>query len=168
MSRGRRVFHLVAGGFAMVDAIHRFFIMLFGKPQPIDFWLLGADIAIVLLILWVDVPEKLHKRRVRSGLSATGTLMQKGEEIEASAPRSGNIDIGTIPLWKQSVDEWMTKTNNFLASCSPQASAAFLHNVGGSSMRYGGIAGDAHDYFVHLLARMNNLRAIMEKPDVYF
>jgi hypothetical protein len=103
---------------------------------------------------------------------ATAVLqMQKAEEIEAAVPRSGTVyESSVIPSWKESVDRWMNETDKFLASCSPQASAAFLHHVGGSgvTVHYGGIAKDAHDYYVFLLARTNNLRAIMEKSDIYF
>jgi len=136
--------------------------------RPFDWLMLVVEILVLLLIGYEVGTTVWNKRVVRRRMAAAVLLMRRGEEIESAVPRSGNIDVATIPLWKESVNAWITETNNFLAGCSPQASAALLHNVGGGSIRYGAIAGDAHDYFVFLLARMNNLRAIMEKSDVYF
>jgi hypothetical protein len=158
----------------MLDAIRRFFVMLFGHPQPIDFWLLAADLAIVVLIIWLDVPEKLHKRKVNRYVVTAVVLMQEGEVIEAAVPRAGpieNADIRfqeTISIWCVSVNEWESKASKFLANCSPKAGAAFVHHVGATGMLYGGVTGSARDQYEFLLARMNNLRNIIEKADAYF
>src|SRR5438093_11653328 len=86
MNRGRRVFRLGAAIFAMCDAIHRFFIFLFGKPQPIDWWLLGADLAIFVLIIWLDVPERLHSLKAQRRVAELEPFMVKGRVLQHSVP----------------------------------------------------------------------------------
>jgi hypothetical protein len=71
----------------MVDAIRRIFHLVFGTPQPIEWWLLGADLAIVFLIIWLDVPEYFHKRRVRKIMLRFQPLIEIGEKLQREVPR---------------------------------------------------------------------------------
>jgi hypothetical protein len=87
---------------------------------------------LVLALIAYEVGTNVWgKKKTSRRVASIFALMHKGEEILAHVPPSGNADTGPIPPWKQSVDAWVKETTEFLAACSPQASAVFLHNKGG-------------------------------------
>src|ERR1035441_10652139 len=177
MSRGRGAFHLAVVAVAMLDAIHRFFVLIFGRPQPIDFWLLGVDGLIVVLIAWLDVPDKLHNRRIGKRLTSLSHLMNEGLGLQRSVPDTAKEESEVLRLWMTNTKAWGNKTNQFLAACSQQASGAFLlvHDSSSAdtlvfmpSGEFFHLAPSIREHYQLLLSQLNNLRHIVEKPEVYF
>jgi hypothetical protein len=178
--RRRRNFHLIVGAFAVSDAIRRIFHLIFGRPQPIEWWLLGADLAIVFLIIWLDVPDKLHKRKLRKIVPSLIPYMDEGRKVEEAIQ---GFDM-RLPKgqeaaydWTIKADEWGRKTGEFLALHSARASAVFLLVVSSKgaekhvfSPRHGMqyLSGRTADCYQTLLCRLDNLRRIIEKPEAYF
>ena len=174
------LFHVIAGVFAMCDAIRRMFVLLFGRPQPIDFWLLGADIAIVALIIWLDVPEKLHKRRISKCIASLLPFMERGQELQRITPRPAHDTAYNDAAWewKIFVDDWRKEVEKFLEQSSPRAASVFGFIVQ-TGIRENpqvvytesdsfAIEGFHRDSYQKLIAELNNLRSIMEKPEAYF
>ncbi|MGO8973760.1 MAG: hypothetical protein ACLQJ0_04945 [Steroidobacteraceae bacterium] len=141
---------------------------MFDGVKPFDWLMLLVELLVLLLIAYEVVIPAFHRRRTSRRLASLLALMNRGQKIQDAVPASGTTDDLAISAWKTSVEEWLRDTHKTLVAYSPQASTIFLHDTGGTSLRYRGVAQNAHDYFVMLLARMNNLRAIMEKPEVYF
>jgi hypothetical protein len=166
----------------MCDAIRRIFHLIFGKPQPIEWWLLGADLAIVALIIWLDVPEQLHKRQIAKIVSKITPYMEAGQRIQNEL----HVLAGTLPqvtgtkqglAWITEANTWGKTTADSLALHSTQASAAFLLVIttvqaGRTiySQQYGTfyLSGEVGDCYQTLLGRLVNLQRIMEKPEAYF
>lgn len=88
MSGRRRAVHVCAVVLAMFDAMRRTFHLIFGKPQPIEWWLLAADLAIVFLIIWLDVPETWHKRSIGKHLTSLSGFVDNGLRLQRSVPDS--------------------------------------------------------------------------------
>lgn len=172
MNRGKAL-RLVVLVYAMMDAIRRIFVLLFGHPQPIEWWLLATDLAIVALIVWLDVPERLHKRRIRQRMGRLVEFLNEGQKLLTTFPDDKTSYGQTlIPGWKTAVENWITSTNSFLLVCSPYASAKFLDDSQLSQPR---------DYFIpsinintdlwkHLEMvhrRLSNLQEIVQSQQVY-
>lgn len=151
----------------MLDAIHRLFKLMFGCPQPIDFWILGADVLIVLLILWVDVPEKLHQRRIKKNIYKLVSFLNDGQALHDAPPNSQATE-EEAQTWSEQVSNWILLVQSFLEKNSKSALSVFRHH--GLGQRYGGlrISLKVEKWFYELDVRLKNLRSIMEKPDVYF
>jgi hypothetical protein len=166
---------------AALHALDRLFVSLFGHPQPIEWWLLAADVAIVALIVWLDVPEQLHKRRCAKIVKALSDFMFMGHTLAGSVPNPELPEVGSsdkIEMWRQSVEDWRTETAQYLSAHSSKATSAFLlitlsetnvtnivHPLEGWSFH---LSGYQRETYQALLGYMNNLRAIIEKPEVYF
>jgi hypothetical protein len=179
--RGKGVVRLVSFVYAVLDSLHRVFVSLFGHPQPIEWWLLAADVAIVGLIVWLDVPEKLHKRRCAKIVAVLSDFMVRGHTLAASVPNPHVQEGGSsdnIETWRQSVETWRTETAQYLNTHSSKAASAFLlitvsetnvtnivYPLEGWSFHLSGYQREAYQA---LLGYMDNLRAIIEKPEVYF
>ena len=175
------VFHVIAGVFAMFDAIRRMFLLLFGRPQPIDFWLLGADIAIVALIIWLDVPEKLHKRRISKCVASLLPFMERGQELQRTTPRPSHDAAYNAANWEwmTSVGDWGKETKTFLEKYSSRAAASFVlpsetgqtanpQTVYTESGHSFPIEGAQKESYQRLVEQLNNLRRITEQSEAYF
>jgi hypothetical protein len=95
--------------------------------------------------------------------------MVVGQELRDSVPPSAQ-DPSQLKAWIKSVEDWIQDTQKEIANHSTQAGISFAHFSGGSSssINYGGISGGAQIWYRELLSRLDNLRNIMEKADVYF
>jgi hypothetical protein len=74
-------------------------------------------------------------------------------------------------MWKRDVEKWSARIDALLKGYSIGASAAFLHDSGSSldSIWYRReVAAGAHEAYETLQRRLNNLRGILERPEVYF
>lgn len=52
-----RVFHLVAGAFAMTDIMHRAWFMVTDGARPIDWIIVFVDFLVLVAILIFELPE---------------------------------------------------------------------------------------------------------------
>lgn len=82
--------------------------------------------------------------------------------MQRSTPGNGDPRVGE---WAQAVSNWGEETRVLLNSFSAQAESAFLLQVGTPYVT--GSQGAVIEY-VFLISGLNNLRGIIEKPDVYF
>jgi hypothetical protein len=94
---------------------------MFEDVRPFDWLMLVVEILVLLLIGYEVGITVWHKRAVRRRMAAAVLLMRRGEEIEAAVPRSANIDVAAVALWKESVDAWMTETNGEAALHASQS-----------------------------------------------
>jgi hypothetical protein len=170
VGRSRRRFRLlklVAAVLIMRDAIMR----LFEGARPIDRTVLVVDL-LVLLVIVIEYGHSLLRERKkgqrelqrRRRLEFVRQAMSNGQELQRKAPyvHAPNLDVAE---WKHSVNSWVQNTQTLLRSYSAQAEASFLHDPHSIPANYPTLA--THEYHL-LVIRLNNLRGIMEKPEVYF
>lgn len=166
MSRGRGAsLWLVVALIAMLDVIRRFFSDL----RPADWTLCVLEVIFIAVILWLEVPERFHKRKVRKGLKVVQRIMLDGHNLRTSVSEA--TDDKTAPEWIQSVDKWIDTSHSALSDTSLQAALAFMHRSPlKPDIYYGGVTNrvDVSKQFQELLIRLSNLLNIMEKADVYF
>jgi hypothetical protein len=137
--------------------------------RPIDLWMLIIELLVLLLIAYEVVIGVWSKVRTSRRVTTIFQYMARGQDLQAHAPPAGT-DVSIPAAWVASVQEWIQQTHDFLAQYSPQAAASFIHDSGGASVQYSGVSSysQARDWYRTLVSRINNLRRIMEKPDVYF
>jgi hypothetical protein len=132
-----------------------------------DIWLFIADGLIVLLILREDIWKLCGWLRRRHRIKAIFQRMNQGQRLQQTAP-SGGDDEAKVEDWNKSVDTWNRETFTLLGNYSPQAAASFIHQGYRPTLSYHGVAQQAQNRYHALGDRLDNLRSIMEKPDVYF
>ena len=163
----RKGVRLVAAAVKMIDAIRRFF----GDFRPAD-WTTGIiELLFIAVILWLDLPERFHRRRVRNALVIVKELMAEGQGLVRSAPwASTSPDEPTAARWVRDVNTWIEKTHQSFEKNSIQAMMSFEQRALEPDVHFGGMTGQAgaKDQFRELLHRLRNLQNIMEKADVYF
>jgi len=159
----------------MLDMIQRFF----GEFRPADLVASALELTFILVILWLELPARFHKRRIRKRMRMVKNLMLQGQEIQRRAPTGkmvedekldGNALSEIATKWVDSVKEWWENTYKLLDKYSPLAALSFVHHRGGICVQYSAITGlaDARDLYRVLLERLDNLLNIMEKSDIYF
>jgi hypothetical protein len=148
-----------------MDAIKR----LLSEFRPADWAILIVD----LLVLVVIVIEYVHQlRRERKESRRQKIIDERVQAIRKAILEGQKVQRSSVPYkdpgtdaWLESVKKWTDETQLLLASYSPQAEASFMDI---SSMALGNIGSiGAQSYYNQLLARLINLRGIMEKPEVY-
>src|SRR2546428_2535998 len=171
MSRGRRLRFIAfcINAISMTYTICR----LFEDVRPFDWLMLVIEVAVLVAILVFDIRavrrERRHDREQRDRrtlvdqrVAALRDAMSKGQELRLSTPVSGNPHVAE---WAQAVTNWGEETRVLLKSFSAHAEAAFLMQMSGSPYINGSI-GATFEY-ISLISRLDNLRGIIEKPDVY-
>jgi len=156
---------VVAAGFVMSDVIRRFF----GDLRPADWTLCFLEVIFIAVILWLEVPERFHKKKVRKRLVMVQRIMSEGHNLRNSVSEA-NTNNETASKWIQSVQNWIDKSYQSLANTSLKASLAFMHRNVVPDINFGGVTNrlDVSKQFQELLIRLDNLLNIMEKADVYF
>lgn len=101
----------------------------------------------------------------------------KGQCLQQNVPDPNHTDWAVQEPWLKSVAAWSIETSQFLSARSQRASAAFLLVTDSSStdrvvIKLEGssicLFGVIRERYQMLLVQLNNLRSIMEKPEVYF
>jgi len=144
---------------------------MFDEVRPFDWVMLAVEILVLLLIAYEVGIGLWRNRKTRNYLSALHGQMRKGLDLQTTAPSVGMGETDAVRAWLRAVPGWVEETNTLLSGYSAQASASFLHKPHGEQ------AGRENDYrgiyhygrlqYAELVERLNNLRTIMEKPDVY-
>jgi len=145
----------------MLDTLRRLF---FGGAKPIDRTMLVIEVLVLGVIAYETISAIWRKRTVHKRLNALFALMEKGISLQQAPPDTD----AAAHDWAQAVDVWITETTQVLSKYSAQAVASFNHQGKPASISHAGISGIAHGHHAQLLIRLENLRAIMEKPDVYY
>jgi hypothetical protein len=164
MSREKGTRLLVAAVMT-IDTLRRFF----GDFRPADLTICILEIIFIAVILWLDLPERFHKNKVRRRLVLVQRIMLDGHNLRTSVS-DANANNETASKWIQSVQIWIDNSYQSLADNSLQAGLAFMHRHVAPDVLYWGVTirEDVSKQFQELLIRLNNLLNIMEKADVYF
>ena len=107
--------------------------------------------------------SRKRKRIIDERVRAVREAISKGQHIQCSAVSIGHS--GTA-AWAQLALKWTADTQTVMAFFSAQAEAAFLDVSEASPMNVHERMGAPQEYS-HILARLKNLRGIMENPEVY-
>jgi hypothetical protein len=95
-------------------------------------------------------------------------IVAKGQELQSDTPRFGT-NMMAIAAWTNSVKEWLLSAQELMGSYSPQAVVALSHDTSGEVPPWwDSIAVAARIQYGTLIASLNNLQRILEKPEVYF
>jgi len=93
-----------------------------------------------------------------------GCSLLKGQALQQRAPKGPGItDAGRD--WGKDVDLWEQETSHVLDSYSSQAVASFMYDSGIVGTVYPWVADSKH--YAGLVLHLQNLKSIMEKPDIY-
>jgi hypothetical protein len=164
MSQGRRIAYLI-----MLCLIAKH--LMSDSYGPLDRFL---EIGVFLLIAYevyrgVSKSRKSRKRKdeIKSRVATMFVQLVFGQELQRLVPPATATEL-VVNDWVESVKKWMAETQDILRSYTAQAAAAFLHNPGTMILRYTAVSDHAHERYLMLIQRVNNLKSIMEKPDVYF
>ena len=130
--------------------------------QPIDVAILGVEVLVLLMLAYQQFTRITHKRRLDRQLSRLFYALAEGQELQAIAPEKINEDSASFGKWKHAVRDWVDVTRKTLEDCSGNAVISFMHNPDLSLTRFG-----ARSEYELFIARLNNLRCIMEHMDAY-
>ena len=135
----------------------------------IDWAILVVDFLVLAVILWLDAPERFHKRQVRKRLVIVQGMMLDGHGLKNSVAHANEND-EAASSWINNVQTWMHTSYQTLADVSMPGALAFIHRNVSPDIFYGGVTNrqDVSKQFQELLIRLENLQNIMEKADVYF
>lgn len=129
-----------------------------------EFLVLGLIAYEVLMGILERRASNKRKHIIGERVRTLRAAMLEGQRLQQSAVPSGDH---RVAAWHQSVMQWTEKTRGLLAPYSPQAETSFDDISDIPHVNTYGSVGDPFVY-AHLLARLRNLRGIIEKPDVYF
>jgi hypothetical protein len=135
--------------------------------RPIDRATLIIELLVLVLIAYEVGHPIYHQRKVRRRSRAITGFVESGRKLQNLAPGIEASD-AEVSQWIESVEAWNNETHDFLKRYSAEAAASYLHNPGKFSGDYMGVAVKAQRVRRGLEERLNNLRDIMEKADVYF
>ena len=147
----RRVLYASVVLLMMLDTLKRFSD---STAYAISMWLM--ELLVLLLIAYEVVAAICRHRVVKRRLNTLFKSMEKGHKLEEDVPHPG---------WPSDrISTWIQETQALLKSYSAQAEIAFLHDPHVIPPNY---PLPVREYHL-LVTRLNNLRAIMENPEVYF
>ena len=121
---------------------------------------------LVLALIAYEIGDAAWRQHiVKKRLKVLFQAMDKGHKLLESPPPPNSTQDNT-KSWHKSVESWIDNTRAILKGYSLHAEASFMHD------EHAIIAGPPHTsaplIFLLLTQRLNNLRSIMEKPEVYF
>ena len=160
-----RLFKIGTATVFMLDAIRRFF----GDFRPADLTIVVIELVFVVIVSaeWAtreirDCRKRRRQRRRQQEIDlrvrALRDALWKGQELQLRTPGSGDP---YVAAWRQAVSNWGEETRVLLKSFSAHAETAFL------SPYITGSEGAVFEY-ISLMSRLDNLKGIIEKPDMYF
>ncbi len=164
-----RLFKIGTATVFMLDAIRRFF----GDFRPADLTIVVIELVFVVIVSaeWAtreirDCRKRRRQRRRQQEIDlrvrALRDALWKGQELQLRTPGSGDP---YVAAWRQAVSNWGEETRVLLKSFSEHAETAFSLPMPSLPYITGSVG--AVSEFVSLISHLNNLRGIIEKPDVY-
>ena len=167
--------------FVMCNTIRR----MFEGVKPFDWLMLGIETAVLLLILYEVIvgivrhhEATCRQKKLRQIVASLSQFMDEGLKLQRSVPDTAKEESGVLQSWMMNTKLWSDKASEFLAAHSRQASAAFLlvhdsssadsvvFTLSGDDLFY--LASPIREHYQRLLTQLNNMRQIIEKPEVYF
>jgi hypothetical protein len=152
--------------FMACDLLHR----IFGDFRPVDYISCGLESIFIIMVLWLELPDLFHKRRVRKKVRIIQQLLLEGDKLRQTAPPADVQNLNVPVGWSGSVQAWIGNCDNLIADHSIPAWLAFTRRNVGPDVLYVNISAvaGARDWYRELLHRMNNLLNILENAYVYF
>jgi hypothetical protein len=124
-----------------------------------------VEFAVLAVIAYEAIHHAINHRRIGKRKAVILDLMNEGQSLLAAVASTRQPE--RVAGWTRQVEDWIAKTQTILQGYSSQASGSFNH-LRLAPFNYPDIAPGAHDHFKVLQARIENLRSIMEKPEVYY
>jgi hypothetical protein len=145
----------------MLDTLRR----MFHDVRPIDWIMLVVEVLVLLLIAYEIGHGMWRKFILRRRTKLVLKFLWDGLALKHDACTVTEDAVGT---WKESVEAWTQATITGLQNHSIAAGLSFVHTPTRPAGSYGGVTRGANDTYGVLVARIDTLREIMEKADVYF
>jgi hypothetical protein len=121
--------------------------------------------------------EKRRQKELKQIVVSLSQFMDEGVGLQRSVPDTAKEEVGVLQSWMTNTKAWGDKVSECLATHSLRASAAFLlvHDLSLSDSVVFAPSGELfyllsplREHYQRLLTQLNNLRQILEKPEVYF
>ena len=130
------------------------------------------EIGVFLLIayevgvgIWRGYREHQRTVTIEERVAKLRFALAQGQKILSQSPRGAQTN---VDLWAKEAAEWIGATCALLVSYSPQAETAFAQEVdAGQILNYPYYTRCPNEHHA-LLTRLNNLKGIIEKPEIYF
>jgi len=160
-----------------MDMICRLGHYIVDGSKPVDWLLFLVDMLVLAAILWLELPDQLHKRRVAKKVKILIPLLESGRHIQSSVPYQDMENSPELSEWAETAQSWWTSTEVAVAGLSPQAATVFKHFVNFDSADRVALDGSGRPYHLHgyagdmyqaLQLKLGNLQRIIENPEVYF
>jgi hypothetical protein len=142
------------------------FFRVLAQSQPIDVAILGIEILLLVVLAHQQFTRTIHKRKLKKQLSKLFYALAEGQELQAIAPDTIDENSASLGKWKRAVHNWIDVTRKILEGCSGNAVISFMHDPVLTLGHAGRMS--ARSEYESLIARLNNLRCIMEHIDAYF
>jgi len=162
MSERRRLLYLSTLVLVMLDTLRHAFSHG-SRFLDISMWIM--EFLVVILIAYEVGTTVWHKRKMRRRLARLFALLASGQNLQKAAPF--RHDDAYTKNWIVDVGKWIREATESLDGYSHQAATAFSQ-VKKSHPHQPGINSVAGETYGDLLQYLENLRGIMEKPDVYY
>jgi hypothetical protein len=144
--------------------------MLYGA-RPIDKMLLAVEVLALGFIVYEFFSGRFHRWKTHRRVKRIRRCFATGQQLQSDAKNKIRYGGPEEPMraWIQSVTDWTQETDTQLKRYSVQASQAFQYDPGAM---FNPLVADlfeptAKATYLRLQHCLNNLRQIMEKPDVY-
>ena len=148
----------------MLDTLMRSFL----RHDAFDRAMLVIELLVLFIIGFEAVVHAWGHFKVAHRLKHVRARFAEGQELQRNAPQLGARS-EDVTRWVMNVDAWVNATNRLLTGYSYQASASFLHDPGHMFRLVTAhqIASAAESPYAQLQDRLNNLKRIIETPNVY-
>lgn len=123
------------------------------------------ELGVLAIIAYEAIHAVIDRKRISRRKTAILGLMGRGQSLLDSVPTDYRSEL--VDGWAQQGERWIKDAQTLLAAYSSQALGSFNH-LRLSSFNYPNVSAGAHSHFKVLMARMENLRGIMEKPEVCY
>jgi hypothetical protein len=150
-------------GMVMAFILHA--LQQFSQSIAYSLSLWVMEFMVLALIAYEVCEHVIDRRRVGKRKRTILARMNSGQALLEKVPPAVRPE--RVDKWAREVDEWIHSTRTILESYSSHAVASFNH-VRSIPNNYPDVAAGAQDKLKEIAARLENLRSIMEKPEVYY
>jgi len=136
--------------------------------RPIDNTLLVVEILVLAFIAYEFFSGRFHRWKIHHRMKRLRERFAEGQALHHAPPWMGSASEETL-AWNRKVEVWIDVTKTQLAGYSAHASMSFQHDPG-REFRLAAthkLATAAELTYTRLQDCLNNLREIIENPEVY-
>lgn len=140
--------------------------LMYTEYGPLDRLL---EFLVFAAIMYEILEATLRRRKVRARQLQIRGFLSRGQGLQAAVP-GWTAPEERAPSWLVAFKGWDRETHEFLDRHSPEAAASFVHEAssGVAPVGYSQVTSSVRNHYTQLLGRLDNLKAIMEKPEAYF